>query len=159
MHSLSAAGCCPIFIKSLWIPGNLNINQIWTEPSPPACCVMIFYPLFQFKFPHRPHTDTGVYSSFLVAKATQAFTALSNSASEWVSESHILCPTPWANQNKLKQYTCTVWLFHGWFSFASLQPCYYLKSYYSKWLLSSLFFLLQALHWLEYPPIECSARS
>ena len=37
---------------------------------------------------------------FLVAKATQAFTAISNS----VSKSHILCPTPSANQNKSSQF-------------------------------------------------------
>ena len=47
-------------------------------------------------------------------KATQVFTAICNS----VSESHILCHmvvfNSSANQNKLKLYTCAVWLFHGW---------------------------------------------
>ena len=54
-------GCRPIFIKSLWIPGNLNINQIWTEPSPPVCFVIIFYiRCFNLNSPHQqPHTNTG----------------------------------------------------------------------------------------------------
>ena len=72
-----------------------------------------------------------------------------------MSESHILCPTPSADQNKLKLYTCTVWLFYGWLSFATvgLFPALFVQGNIASWVFTTKCYqdtpALWALTWVS----------